>query len=380
MSTTSAERPAPGEGPDDRDGPPAFTSRPSAKRVRPLSRSREGKWIGGVCAGLARGPGISATWIRAAFVLGALCGGLGVLVYVACWLIIPREGEQPGDASSGWIIALAKASGVCIGLATLGVLAATATLFGFGWIAAVLAAGVLIGVLAAWPRVGPAWALLPVAAIALPSAAIAANGVELVPQPGPQTIAPKALGTNGLATFRAGAGTMLIDLRHTALPASGVVPVRIQGGLRRTIVALPHDRCVHVALDYRVQPLLSDLATELVGRSPFPGVVVFGGVMPSRSGSATFMTAATGPVLKIDFTSAGGGLYVRDYPDGVDPDVIPDWPGYQVFPEPRPDVTGLSKRLARSEVASWRVRHAAEVRSEHLVGSLMGGPCATSGA
>jgi len=347
--------------------------------IRPLSRSRDGKWLTGVCAGLARGAGIQPAWIRAAFVIGALIGGLGVLVYLACSLIIPLEGEQPGDLSSGWIVALAKACAACVGVAVLGALAAAATLFGFGWIAAALVAVVLIAVLATWPRLGPAWALLPIAAIALPSAAVAASGVRLVAQPGHETIAPAALGTNGVATFRAGLGTMLIDLRRTALPAWGVVPVRIQGGVRRTIVALPADRCVHVELSYRVQPLLAQLAAQFHGREPFAGVVVFGHSLGPRSGVDNYIGTASGPVLQIDFTSTGGSLYVRDYADAVDPDVIPDWPGYPVLPEARPSTRGLSKRQARDEVDSWKVRHAAEVRSQRSIDALMPGPCVADG-
>ena len=89
-----------------------------------------------MCAGLARGRGIRPAWIRAAFVVGALVGGLGVLVYLVCWLIIPDESEEPGDLSSAWIVAQAKACAACMACVALGVLAAAATLFGFGWIVA----------------------------------------------------------------------------------------------------------------------------------------------------------------------------------------------------------------------------------------------------
>ncbi len=213
--------------------------------------------------------------------IGALIGGLGILVYLVCWLIIPQEGEQPGDLSSGWIVAVAKACAACLGLATLAVLAAVATLFGFGWVAVAAAAAVLVAVLVWWPKLSPAWALLPIAAIALPSATVAASGVELAAQPGNEIIAPKSLSANGVVTFRAGTGTMLIDLRRTLLPPAGVVAVHIQGGVRRTIVALPHGRCVHVSLSYHVRPFLSDLASQVVGRPPFPGVIVFGrGTVP----------------------------------------------------------------------------------------------------
>ena len=331
-----------------------------------------------MCSGLARGRRIHPAWVRAAFVVGALIGGLGMLVYLVCWLIIPDEGEEPGDLSAGWIVVLAKACAACLAVVALGAAAAAATLFGFGWIAVALAAAVLIVVLVAWPRLGPAWALLPVAAIALPSAAVAATGVVLVAQPGHETIAPRALGTHGVATFRSGLGTMLVDLRHTELPASGVVPVRIQGGLRRTIVALPTDRCVHVELSYRVRPFLAQLATQLEGRTPFTGVVAFGRYLGPRSGVYEYVGTVPGPVLHIDFTSTGGSLYVRDYSDSVDPEAIPDWPGYPVVPEARPSTRGMSKRQARYEINAWRKRHDAEVASQRFIDAVLPGPCAAA--
>jgi phage shock protein PspC (stress-responsive transcriptional regulator) len=75
-----------------------------------------------VCSGLARGRGTQPAWIRAAFVIGALIGCLGMLVYLVCWLIIPDEAEEPGDPSSGWIVALAKACAASVAVVGLGVL------------------------------------------------------------------------------------------------------------------------------------------------------------------------------------------------------------------------------------------------------------------
>ncbi len=355
-----------------------MTTFPTEQPLGLLFRSRSDRWLGGVCGGLARGRGIHPAWIRAAFVVGGLIAGVGMLVYLACWLIIPQEGEAPGEGSSGWLVPLAKACATCLGLATLAALAATATLFGFGWVAVALAAATLLAVLVSWPRFGPAWALLPIAGIALPAVAVAASGVQLSTNPGPVTIAPRALAPGGVATFRAGLGTLLVDLRRTDLPATGTLNVRVQGGVRRTIVALPHDRCVHVTLRYSVQPFWSEVASLLAGRSPAPGVAVFGDYLPGRSGSRRLASPAPGPVLKLHLTSAGGSLYVRDYPDTVDPDASPNWPGYPVYPEPRPDVRGLSKRNASYELRSWRARHTAEVRSQQVVAQDMPGPCAVA--
>jgi phage shock protein PspC (stress-responsive transcriptional regulator) len=343
-----------------------------------VSRPHSGRWLGGVCAGLGRARGIHPAWIRAGFVIGGLIAGVGLLAYLACWLIIPVEGEEPGVGSSGWLVALAKACAACLGLVTLAVLAASATLFGLGWIAILLAAAALLVVLVAWPRLGPAWALLPIAGIALPAVAVAAGGVQLVPNTGPVTVAPRALAPGGVATFRAGLGTFLVDLRRTALPATGTLDVRVQGGIRRTIVALPHDRCVHVEVTYAIHPFWSEMATVVAGRSPTEDVVVFGNYLSGRSGRRDLSSPTPGPVLKLHLTSAGGSLYLRDYPDDVYPDDVPDWPGYPVTPEPRPNLRGLSKRLARYELHAWRIRHAAQVREQRFVAQNMWGPCATT--
>jgi hypothetical protein len=255
------------------------------------------------------------------------------------------------------------------------------TLFGFGWIVATLAAAVLLGVLASWPRLGPGWALVPIAALILPAVAVAGSGLALSPRTGHVSISPTALGTTSEVTYRSGLGTMLVDLRHTALASGpGVIHIRIEGGVRRTIVAIPTNQCVHVEVSYRVRPFVAQLAAQLTGRTdPYSAVVLFGQVQPRLSGVTTIPGAGVGPALKIDFTSAGGSLYVRDYPDSSDPDARPDWPGYQVHLERPPDTTGVPKRAARRLIRAWRVRRRAEVRSRRLIGSLMPGPCSAAG-
>jgi phage shock protein C len=56
-----------------------------------LSRSRENQMLGGVCAGLGKYLGIDATWVRIFFVLLAISNGLGGLVYLILWIVLPRE-------------------------------------------------------------------------------------------------------------------------------------------------------------------------------------------------------------------------------------------------------------------------------------------------
>lgn|SRR5690606_32213876 len=72
-------------------GPPT-TETPVEPRLR---RSTEDKVIGGVCGGLGAYFGLDPIWFRLAFVVLAVGGGSGVLIYLLAWLLIPaqRSGE-----------------------------------------------------------------------------------------------------------------------------------------------------------------------------------------------------------------------------------------------------------------------------------------------
>jgi phage shock protein PspC (stress-responsive transcriptional regulator) len=54
-------------------------------------RPRDGRILGGVAAALARRFELDATLVRGAFALLALLAGLGVLLYLAGWALIPQE-------------------------------------------------------------------------------------------------------------------------------------------------------------------------------------------------------------------------------------------------------------------------------------------------
>lgn len=56
--------------------------------------------LGGVCTGLAAGLYVDALWIRIAFVLLALVQGIGVVLYIVLWVVMPeRAGAQPTGRS-----------------------------------------------------------------------------------------------------------------------------------------------------------------------------------------------------------------------------------------------------------------------------------------
>ena len=73
-------------------------SPPHAEPPRVLRRAREDRVIGGVCAGLGRYLGVDPVLLRVAFVVLAIAGGGGLLLYLVSWILIPepREGESLG--------------------------------------------------------------------------------------------------------------------------------------------------------------------------------------------------------------------------------------------------------------------------------------------
>ena len=58
-----------------------------------LYKLNEGKVLDGVCGGIAKYFGLDPTIIRVAWVIFSTLGGSGILAYIICALIIPREGE-----------------------------------------------------------------------------------------------------------------------------------------------------------------------------------------------------------------------------------------------------------------------------------------------
>jgi signal transduction histidine kinase/phage shock protein PspC (stress-responsive transcriptional regulator) len=81
------------------------TSAPAdARDVRRATRDSQEPIIGGVAGGLARHLAVPVMWVRAAFVLTAILGGLGIAMYAGLWLVLPTdshfEDEAPGLASA----------------------------------------------------------------------------------------------------------------------------------------------------------------------------------------------------------------------------------------------------------------------------------------
>jgi phage shock protein PspC (stress-responsive transcriptional regulator) len=82
-------------------------ARPGARpRDLPLRRPERGRWVGGVCAGLAAHLGVGVGVVRLVMALLALAGGAGVALYVFWWLTVPsgdplaaRDEQRPASLS-----------------------------------------------------------------------------------------------------------------------------------------------------------------------------------------------------------------------------------------------------------------------------------------
>ncbi len=59
--------------------------------TRKLQRSRTDRKLAGICGGLAQYFNVDPTLVRVLFVLLAVLGGSGLVLYLAMWIIVPNE-------------------------------------------------------------------------------------------------------------------------------------------------------------------------------------------------------------------------------------------------------------------------------------------------
>ncbi len=80
--------PAVGPYPIGDASPAATPARTSGFR---LHRSRTDRMLGGVCGGLAESLGVDAALLRIGLVVLTLLGaGIGVVLYIAAWILVPE--------------------------------------------------------------------------------------------------------------------------------------------------------------------------------------------------------------------------------------------------------------------------------------------------
>jgi phage shock protein C len=69
----------------------ARSSDPVVSAVNSFRRSRNDRWFGGVCGGIARSTGMDAWVWRLIFAALFICAGAGLLLYILLWLFVPSE-------------------------------------------------------------------------------------------------------------------------------------------------------------------------------------------------------------------------------------------------------------------------------------------------
>jgi phage shock protein C len=69
-------------------------SQNNGSKDKRLLRPRKGRLVAGVAAGLAEYFGVDVNLVRLGFGVFTIFYGLGVLVYLVAWAILPEEGED----------------------------------------------------------------------------------------------------------------------------------------------------------------------------------------------------------------------------------------------------------------------------------------------
>lgn len=223
----------------------------SLSERRRLTRPTSERWLGGVAAGLGAYFDLSPTIYRIAFVVLALAGGTGVLLYIVAWLVIPEEGATDSIAA-GELRKHRDRPRRLIGIAII----ALAAIFALSeahvwpspgnvWIAVVLGIAAL-----AWWRIGPASpgrrrialaSLLAVAALAV-ALLVLALPVPLTAGIGNRTDTP-AIASDVHSRYTLGAGNLTLDFSNVELP-KGQTFVKASVGIGNLDVSVPRDAAV----------------------------------------------------------------------------------------------------------------------------------------
>ena len=73
---------------------PTTPSAPALGAINSFRRSRNDRWFGGVCGGLAQITGLAAWAWRLVFTLLLLCAGSGAVIYLLLWVFVPEQELQ----------------------------------------------------------------------------------------------------------------------------------------------------------------------------------------------------------------------------------------------------------------------------------------------
>jgi phage shock protein PspC (stress-responsive transcriptional regulator) len=279
---------------------------------RRLLRAREGRVIGGVCAGLGRYFNVDPIIFRIGAIVLAIVGGAGLLAYLAALLLIPAE-DASGDPAPGrnrWLVIGGVIVLLCIswpfllggGVLLAGILIPFAILVAAGvlvwWfvsgegpagdagdVAKRAALGIGILLICGLISIGGAWAaaaggetvvalvviaaavaivagafvrpirwlVLPAMALALSAGTVSAAGIELDGGVGERDYRPSSA-LDLRDKYELGMGELVVDLRQADLPP-GDVPLKLDLGVGEARVIVPKDVCVATDAHVRIGEL-----------------------------------------------------------------------------------------------------------------------------
>jgi len=212
--------------------------------------------VAGVCGGLGRYFDVNPAYYRVGFVVLALIGGAGILIYLAALLVIPEEGEDDSIASRilrnhrNQPLALVALAIVAVaGLAA----ASHATLWPHGdvaWVLLLVAGGVLLwtqrrkdGRRRRWVR-GLLITLAVLVALVLAVGAVVASvsGVHVSRGVGDRNF--QIASYSGLSRdYKLGVGSLRLDLSAVRLPP-GDTPLDANVGIGNVQITVPRDATV----------------------------------------------------------------------------------------------------------------------------------------
>jgi phage shock protein PspC (stress-responsive transcriptional regulator) len=225
----------------------------SITEPRRLTRPKSNRWVGGVAAGLGEYFELSPTLYRIAFVVLALAGGTGVLLYLVAWLVIPEEGASESVVAEELRKHRDRPRRM-LGLALIAFAAIVALSEAHVWPSpGNLWLGVVLVIAAvAWWRLGPVshtrrriavGSLLAVFALGVVALVLAVR-VPLFAGVGKRTDAP-VVAADIHSRYTLGIGRLSLDFAHLQLP-KGQTFVKATLGIGDLQVEVPADATVDV--------------------------------------------------------------------------------------------------------------------------------------
>ncbi len=120
---------------------------PATGLSRRLYRSKTDRVIGGVAGGVGDYLAIDPIWVRIGFVLLAVTGGSGFLIYLIMWLLVPEapEGWEPAQPRKGSVPGIAIVGVVLMVVGSIALANTIAPSLGqYFWPAALLLGGLAL--------------------------------------------------------------------------------------------------------------------------------------------------------------------------------------------------------------------------------------------